>query len=621
MSRHPKPTAETPRIWNAQTALLLLAIATLLPLLSYQFAAGNQVEQFSLIQRALDPNFARGDFYIDSASQFGPRFYYVQTIAAFARILGLPAAILLLTLAANAATAAAAYATVRRCLGGSEAGGAFAALLATCNGGFALGLANYVHFDSFQPASLALPLAFWGLYLLVRGRPVRSALCLGLAAVFHPLIGVESAALFYAGFGAWALTAGGSLRARFAALAAPVTSGLVFSVIIAIFWIFPNNTPESIPDSEFFAILPSFRAPHHYLGASFPRGHYLSFALFAASAGALAWAQLKAAAYKRETLILLYSAAGAIALCAASLYFVDIAHHRVWATAQVFRTLNIVKWVGYVLMGCAAGAWIRERTALSLVSVFAMLIPSGQAQPRAAAAGIAGMLAARRLKLSRAAQLGVASAVFLYALYALWALGDDRETVRTLLAAMCLGAIYGFSSAPRLIHRALAGAIAAVALIGAIANGQYGWIDREEIRPTFSFNDLRGEEMAAAQWAGVHSEPGTIFITPPNFEAFRSVSGRAVIVDFTSVPFGDSALRTWRDRMATAYGPLEGQGFAALDAMIAAYRGMTPERLRALGARYGARYAVLYAETPWPDAPLYENASFKIVRISGSRDS
>jgi hypothetical protein len=65
------------------------------------------------------------------------------------------------------------------------------------------------------------------------------------------------------------------------------------------------------------------------------------------------------------------------------------------------------------------------------------------------------------------------------------------------------------------------------------------------------------------------------------------------------------------------YGDVAGGGFVAQEGMGAVYRSATPERLREVGRRYGAGYAVLYAETPWPTPSLYRNASFKAVSLAG----
>ncbi len=63
--------------------VLFLFLIAFLPLFAIQFGVGNQLEQFSLIERLRNPGFAPGDFYLDSAAVLGqPRYYYSLLIAA-----------------------------------------------------------------------------------------------------------------------------------------------------------------------------------------------------------------------------------------------------------------------------------------------------------------------------------------------------------------------------------------------------------------------------------------------------------------------------------------------------------------------------------------------------------
>jgi len=94
---------------------------------------------------------------------------------------------------------------------------------------------------------------------------------------------------------------------------------------------------------------------------------------------------------------------------------------------------------------------------------------------------------------------------------------------------------------------------------------------------------------------------------------FRMVSRRAVLGDFTSIPFDDEALSVWFDRMERLYGPLEGGGFRAIEVMHAHYRdGLDWD---AVQRDFGATHAVLYADTPWSGDVLAEYGDLKAVEL------
>ena len=151
-------------------AVLYLLLLALFPLVDYQFGGGNQVEQFAIIARMIDPAFAAGDFYIDNAVGFGPRFYYSKFMALFVAATSIPVAVLAMSLVFNLATGVVTFVSARRFLNASILAGAAAATLAVTNSGFALGLAGFVRFDSFQPASIAIPISLAGLYFTFSGR-------------------------------------------------------------------------------------------------------------------------------------------------------------------------------------------------------------------------------------------------------------------------------------------------------------------------------------------------------------------------------------------------------------------------------------------------------------------
>jgi hypothetical protein len=150
----------------------------------------------------------------------------------------------------------------------------------------------------------------------------------------------------------------------------------------------------------------------------------------------------------------------------------------------------------------------------------------------------------------------------------------------------------------------------------------FGWfnreldlIDRDIVKPTYQWADVEGDDADIARWVKANTPPGTVWITPPQFEAFRLLAERPIVVDWTSIPFQEDAMREWRRRIRVVYGDVPGGGFVALQGLERNYRTITPERLAQLSVEFDAPFAVIDRRTPWPGAILYENGAYKAVSL------
>ncbi|MBS1239703.1 MAG: hypothetical protein H6R45_409, partial [Proteobacteria bacterium] len=529
----------------------------------------------------------------------------------------LPAVIFLLTFVTNLALAAVSFDAVRRHLGADRRAAAIAALLAVANSSFSLGLAGFLRFESYQAASLAIPLSLLGLSLLIAGRRLRGAACLALSALFHPLIGVEAAAISYGACGLAEVVRARSLVGAALALLRYVPSGLVFCAVVLLAWALPSlvRPTEHIPDAEFFATLAVFRAPHHYLATAFPAAHYLSALAFAAASGCLWLGHVRENGPRFETTALAFAAAIVIGMCATSYVLVDILESRVFMTAQVFRMLLILKWIGFLLLAWAASRWMRQGDALHWIAATAPMIVAGDGQPLVMVAALVTVAAAKRLKPGIAQANVAAALVVVFSIAVAAKVGVREEMLRAAVGVACLSVFYGRGLEQWPLRAG------AAALVGSLI--AFGWINRDlhvtdidAFRPTYGFGDLEESDADIARWAKSHTPSNSTWVTPPDFERFRLIAERPIVVDFTSIPFNDLAMREWKARMTALYGEGKGGGFSALNSMDRNYRESSPAALRSAGERFGADYAVLYAETPWPGPVLYRNAHYKAVRLA-----
>ena len=162
---------------------------------------------------------------------------------------------------------------------------------------------------------------------------------------------------------------------------------------------------------------------------------------------------------------------------------------------------------------------------------------------------------------------------------------------------------------------ALAGSLVVALIAFGLVNRELGLIDRGIFKPTYRWADVKTDDADISRWVEANTPSGATWITPPEFEIFRALAKRPIVVDWTSIPFQERAMREWRRRIRVVYGDVRGGGFAAQQALSRNYRSITPEKLAQLSAEFNAPFAVLYRETPWPGPILYENDSFKAVSL------
>jgi len=606
----------TPRLSLSSRDIAFLLILTAVPVLGYQFGMGNQVEQFPIIERFRDPNFIVGDFYTDSAVQFGPRFYYSHLVSFLTKVAPLPVVIFVLTCVVNFGLALVTFLAVRLRLGATAAGAATAAALAVTNSSFALGLAGYLRFESFQPASIAIPLGLLGFLWLADAKRYAAAGAFFAASLSHPLIGLEVALIAYISCALADLVE----SEPFSKLLRYVPSGLLFCALFAAAWVLPSLSTEHVRMSseEFFSIIPAFRSPHHYLGTTFPLSHYREVAAFVAAMALLAFQLRKGAGQSALGSRLIIATAVVLVMCAASLILVDSLHNRLATGAQIFRMLMVVKWAGFILFGAAAGRWLATGRPLPVAAPFLVLVATGEAQPYVMLWATLLVLAAERLKVGKLIEFVLAAGLVLVTIYLIMTIGAREEAVRAALGAIGIGLLY---LTPLAVPAAAA---VAVALTGALIT--FGLLNRSlqishrgVFNPTYTWSDLKTDDADIARWVKANTPAGAVWITPPEFEAFRLIAARPVVVDFTSIPLQQGAMREWRKRIRAVYGDTPGGGFVAQAAMDRNYRSVTPEKMAQLSGAYDARFAVLDRETPWPGPILYENETYKAVSLEFRR--
>jgi hypothetical protein len=133
--------------------------------------------------------------------------------------------------------------------------------------------------------------------------------------------------------------------------------------------------------------------------------------------------------------------------------------------------------------------------------------------------------------------------------------------------------------------------------------------------PFLTLADSEGDDIDVARWANRNVDPDAVFLAPASHGAFRIHARRALVVDWKALPFEDLSMREWRERILVCYGEIASTGFDGEREMDANYRAITDAKLGAIRERYGARFAVLFRETPTGFPVLYANGTYQVVAL------
>jgi len=119
-----------------------------------------------------------------------------------------------------------------------------------------------------------------------------------------------------------------------------------------------------------------------------------------------------------------------------------------------------------------------------------------------------------------------------------------------------------------------------------------------------------------AEFARENTPEQSIFLTPPNFGQFRLLANRAIVVDFKAFPFSDQGIKEWYERIISCYGVPISSGAQIIDELDRNYRAMDDNTLLLLKEKYGISYAVLYRSTPTDFKAIFENNTYKVIRLT-----
>lgn len=597
--------------------LFAATLALVSAVVGYRFASGNQLEQLPIILRQLDPGYLTADPFVNASAGFGPRFYFAWIVSSLAVPMPLHWVYATLRLVADLALVLVTTWTARRVIGSDTLGARIAAVLTVAVSAIHLGDATELRYYVFQPASLAIPGMLLAVAFGLAGRPLAAAVAASVASVPHPLYGIYGGAtglLTAFAVMAWPSPSNSGHVAWWPAARRTAAAAALFALAVAGLWWWPGRSIEThapLSTAELFDILGRFRSPHHYLPSAFRRRDYLILTVFAWTTW-LVYSRWRTSVPHDRAGGLLVPLGVVAAACFAGAVFTEIWEVGGILTLQPFRLLSILKWMTFLLVGWQLSIWWHQPPNPAARAVVALtMISAGAAHPLVAGGGLPLVRWFDRMArpVARVALLIFVAAAALTA----YQFAPVNEQARLLVCAACL-ALSTIAGRPGGIIAAGVACALAVALSLNPTDATHSEV--APWRPTISAGDLHDPDAVTARAAAEVSEETAVFVAPPQFGILRVVGRRALVVDFEAIPFGDQAMRDWRERVRQVYGETDRGGHRARAALEDAYHRITDDHLVRLASRFGATHAVLYADTATTLPVLYANSTYRIVRLA-----
>ena len=620
----PKGGFDSPHTLSVFSVLIGLLSAALS---RYNYGAVNQPVYLPEILRAVHPSYLTNDFWLNSASEFGPRFYYTQAFALAADFVSIPAISYLLFIVARCAlSVGAAFAT--RDISGSSAAALIVASVSVSASPFRLGyeagFSNAIK-SYLAPDMLAEPFLLFAIWRGIRGEPIRAAAACVPAILMQPALGVGVAGIvFIAALSrclrlTWPYCPKAREGAHF------VAGFLLVGFATGLFWIFPAIgsgalLSSSLDSNEFVHIIASIRHPHHLIPSTWPVRHWGLAAAFAvATVIALAeFRRVRAPGIDQHEHRARVTAIMAIFVTMtfcffAGWLFVEILPTRWAAAAHFYRLVVVFAWLGGILVAAAIANQLARKdlrlAALGLVSLFSA--PALLLYQVALFTKIHGAGTERR-----ATPLFVAVALLI--LVGVFILHRPNSAA-PFVAVIGMGVAVAIAAYPRLAPISLAAmAVVLILVVGVLSLHRSGFLPEvgkipsfvAHLQPVLTLDEVREHfkgraqaDLAAAAKAGTESD--AVFLVPAKWKEWRLLARRAVVVDWKAFPFREEGMLEWNRRYRAVYDLEHGAGYPD---------DFTEVDFRELQEMYGFHYAVVPAGHPFP--VVATSGKWTLVRAS-----
>ncbi|HEX3043373.1 MAG TPA: DUF6798 domain-containing protein [Bacillota bacterium] len=603
---------------NGRYILLAVIFGVITTILNYSgYGVSDHIEQLPIIIRSIDSSYLVNDFFTNVNVQSIARSFYAHFIAILAGSEhNLPFVFLILTLFSNISISVITFLLTYRLFNNSKLAGIYASALVMSVITFGLGWLSVIYQKSMIPSTIAIPFIMGAIWSVVCGNLVVGMILSGIATFFHPLFGLEIGGVLFITFGAAHLISKRKITKE--GWKTIIPSLLILITLVLIFFI-PEVKQSSIDSNLFIYILAYFRHPHHYIPSAFKVSDYI-YAIAFLCAIFLIYYRGRREREGWSNLIIAILGITVILLCIGGYIFVEIIPSRIWVTAQTFRLLYIVKWIGLIIIaGMIADKNLgKSMKRLYLVSVLNPLFLGGVALSETLSERI-GQNCNRFLKVL------VPSLILLIPFALLGYLSTPLPSV--LLLALYALLIFLFGKLPqKILYPVLLMGLVLTIAVGIFSSRlpylkQSSFINSKANHLALKFtSELGPEGDEVVEFARRNTKEGSIFLTPPDWGQFRLRARRAIVADLKAFPFADKAMLEWYDRIVNCYGKPKLKGYArALNELNENYRGINDKILLNLQGKYNFSYAVLYRQTVSNFKVIFQNGKYKVVYLDGEK--
>lgn len=582
---------------------------------AYKSGISDQIEQIPIIIRMLDGDYLKNDFFVNASEGFGPRYYYAHFVAFIARLGGIPGALFLLTLLANTGIALVSFQAGSSLFPKVKHAGLLASALAISVPIFEMGSDLSIYGNYLTPGLLISPLILAAIWKGWEGKYLLAAVLAGIASIFHVLYGLETGLLVLA-----ACFFQNIIQKNNRGLLKIVGSGAIlwaFSLITLLPYL---QLEKTLTNEEFIEILAYFRHPHHYLPSHF----FLKYQniLPALLSLLVLW---KAWGIRKQRLpegrnpanwLLMFGTFLFLSLFAGWI-MVEVFPSRLFATAQLWRLLNLYKWIFLILVGGSLGILMEKANPfekayilLSQIHIFPLLFlhgiasKTGKIRPpfRGWFSMAISLLAAYLLVLFMDLPITVLLMSFLFAAWLIAIVVLPKIWGRMVLAAVVVFTLAQLTFLPGALPPAIS---------------QHS---NKILKPQILTPDYPEEVMQMAKIVKEQTFGDAVILSPPGFGGLRIVGERALVVDFKAFPFGDQAIREWHERVGFFYGWKPGYEFESMDkqkeVQVSYYKNVAPQLLNSRHDAYPFDYAILDTATS-EGKEIGRAGSWKLVSFQG----
>jgi hypothetical protein len=536
-------------------------------LLNYSgFGISDHIEQLPIIIRQMDNSYLSNDFFVNSTYMHISRIVYSKLISFLAGTSeNLPELALSLTIISNVLISMVTFLITKKMFYDKKLPGILASFFVMTINTFSFGWLSNIYQTILIPSAIVLPLIFFAILFFYIEKPYMGGIIISIAALLHPLFGLEVGSILFISYFIRLIIQKKIYKNKYI----NISIGLIIFLTTTIYLLIQQFNQPMINSKLFIYIIALFRHPHHYLPSTLGIKQFVLASSFILSVGLIYIIFIKQRIYDSIFIsifcfsILLFNLIGN--------FFIEIIPNKLWVISQPLRLLIFIKWFGLIFMAGWISIVINQKKTWQVITLFSSVFSP-----------LTLFLSSFFISIKEkffVKSINIDNKIFSFIIIALNItilayLGKNSSNISMMVQE-------NFSA----------------------------------IKPQITYYEIGIEGLQLALFVKDNTPENSLFLTPPNWGQFRLISQRAIIVDFKAIPFGDSSILEWYERMIVCYGTPNKFGFSMIDELEENYRRISEENVNKITTKYNVDYAIFYSDTITNYPVIYENKIYKLVKI------